>query len=1351
MRLRLHLVLPASAARHDTVVAAAPGTTVAQLRAALASCVDTDGLALHVAGHPVPDTARLGNPPLLDGATLTFAPDAPRPPTSALLALHVRTGPDTGHVFDLPPGEHLVGRSTDAPLRLDDPAVSRAHAVVQVRTRQVMVRDAGSTNATFLDDLLVGSQPVPLAAGQRLRVGGTTLVLHVPRELPAAARPDGKGHLLVNRSPCLASSPARTVLEFPQPPPEGTPPPLSWVAAVLPLALSVLLAGVLRSPTMLLLGLMSPVVLVGQWLVDRRGARRSRREALAGYADALAAAEDRLTEALARETALRHEHDPEPSLLLAMAAHPQSRLWERRASLDLRARVGLGQLPATTSCPGRPTPVVGPVPVDADLSSAGGLAVAGPRSTVLAAARALVGRTAVLYSPSEVQVLVVTTSEHRWEWEWVSRLPHFAGDRQEPPEALLAGLGALLTERAATPATPAWSAPRLLVVVDGVARWRPHPALSRALADGHRHGVHVLSLDEAVSWLPGESSTILDLTTDPATLRRGKEEAPVPVAVDALGLRWADRLAEALLPLRDAAPPASAARLPATVSLLDLLGLGEVDPDTVARGWMRFPRSTSFPIGADGEGPVVVDLAADGPHVLVGGTTGSGKSELLLALVAALAARNRPDELCFVLVDYKGGAAFAGCVDLPHVVGVVTDLDAELTERALVSLDAELKRRERLLAERRCPDLAAYSAAKRPQDPPMPRLVIVVDEFRSLSHDLPDFVAGLVRVASLGRSLGISLVVATQRPAGVVTADMRANLGLRIGLRMRDAVDSLDVLDAPDAARILEHAPGRGLLRSAASPLTGFQGALVTGRSPAQDTVTLVSFDGVPLAAPDAHADTDLARLVVAARGAASTLGIPRVPSPWLPPLPAVVPAHVLSGAPGTVALGLVDDPAQQTQGAYLWDWDAGPLAVTGPPRSGRTTALLTVAAQLGRPAADVHVYAVHTGDLEELESLPHVGAAVDLTDLSRLQRLLRLLTQPGPPADPPRVLLVDDWEAVAQALQDARQPALLDALVALVRRGHQHRLRAVVTGARVASSLTGAFGQRLLLQPADPVDLALAGVPVRTACGAVPPGRAIDVGWRRQVQLALAAAPATLAEGSDDAAPAAGSPSGGSRLAPPAVSRLPLRVSREQLVATDGVVTVGVGPQGPVGFRLEQGQRRVALLGRRGSGRTTALGTLALSLLRLGFPVAALSPADTDRREGWTLLGRLADVPVLRPDDVEDLVALRREHPTLALLVDDTDQLSGTRAETVVTEIARLVDQDRGFVAAASHPREAVERPGGLAGTLAGTSCGVLLGQLQPGDALALGVRELVPHGGSPGRAHIVQGGAAEVVQLAG
>src|SRR5215475_974860 len=335
-------------------------------------------------------------------------------------------------------------------------------------------------------------------------------------------------------------------------------------------------------------------------------------------------------------------------------------------------------------------------------------------------------------------------------------------------------------------------------------------------------------------------------------------------------------------------------------------------------GWSRRRRRQSWPggtpagVGASYDGPFGIDMRKDGPHGLVAGTTGSGKSELLQTIVASLAVANRPDEMTFVLVDYKGGSAFKDCVQLPHTVGMVTDLDAHLVERALVSLSAELTRREHILADAGAKDIEDYQflldrerrAGGRQRLEPMPRLLIVIDEFASMARDLPDFVTGLVNIAQRGRSLGIHLILATQRPSGVVSADIRANTNLRIALRVTDTVESADVIEAPDAAHITKATPGRAYVRLGHASLIPFQSARVGGRRPG----TAAAVTDRPWLAPVGWADlgrpeparpaarlreqeeiTDLKVLVEQVQRAVRGLHIPPQHSPWLPALPASV------------------------------------------------------------------------------------------------------------------------------------------------------------------------------------------------------------------------------------------------------------------------------------------------------------------------------------------------------------------------------------------------------------------------------------------------------------------------------
>jgi S-DNA-T family DNA segregation ATPase FtsK/SpoIIIE len=322
--------------------------------------------------------------------------------------------------------------------------------------------------------------------------------------------------------------------------------------------------------------------------------------------------------------------------------------------------------------------------------------------------------------------------------------------------------------------------------------------------------------------------------------------------------------------------------------------------------------------------------------------------------------------MTFVLVDYKGGSAFSDCAHLPHVTGMVTDLDAHLTQRALASLSAELTRRERVLAAAGAKDIEEYTerAGREPFRPPLPRLVIVIDEFASLVRDLPDFVTGLVGIAQRGRSLGIHLILATQRPSGVVSADIRANTSLRIALWVTDAAESADVIDASDAAQISRTTPGRGYARLGHASLVPFQAGRIGGRRPgvtatARPWLRATGWAGLGRPEPRRPEDPeypqdpedpagrqaedeaqsagsgDLRVLVAEIRRAAAGLGIPAQPSPWLAPLPPALllrdlPApsrpEGLAGQPeaghAPIPFGLIDLPRLQRQQPAAIDLD---------------------------------------------------------------------------------------------------------------------------------------------------------------------------------------------------------------------------------------------------------------------------------------------------------------------------------------------------------------------------------------------------------------------------------------------
>jgi DNA segregation ATPase FtsK/SpoIIIE, S-DNA-T family len=414
---------------------------------------------------------------------------------------------------------------------------------------------------------------------------------------------------------------------------------------------------------------------------------------------------------------------------------------------------------------------------------------------------------------------------------------------------------------------------------------------------------------------------------------------------------------------------------------------------------------------------------------------------------------NRPDAMTFVLIDYKGGSAFADCGRLPHTVGVVSDLDGHLTERALASLSAELKRREEILLQAGTKDIEDYWDARRADRglEPLPRLVLIIDEFASLVTELPDFVTGLVGIAQRGRSLGVHLILATQRPAGVVSADIRANTNLRIALRVTDAEESTDVIDDPSASWIAKATPGRCYVRSGAASPVQVQSARIGGRRPGTGPAggsaqvipvpwqglgrplpgTAVGAAGAGGDAAEGHGGsvdepnmtTDLSVLVNAIRAASAALGLPAQRSPWLAPLPEVVTqdalppvvarpvaarpvmarpvmASTVAASTGRdippLAYGLTDLPARQAREALTLDLvHGGHVVIAGAARSGRSTALRTIAGAAAQESpADLHIYGIDcgTGALLPLAGLPHCGAVVSRDQQDRMERLLATL-----------------------------------------------------------------------------------------------------------------------------------------------------------------------------------------------------------------------------------------------------------------------------------------------------------------------------------------------------------------------
>jgi DNA segregation ATPase FtsK/SpoIIIE, S-DNA-T family len=582
--------------------------------------------------------------------------------------------------------------------------------------------------------------------------------------------------------------------------------------------------------------------------------------------------------------------------------------------------------------------------------------------------------------------------------------------------------------------------------------------------------------------------------------------------------------------------------IPDSARLLDLIHMPDPAPELVLAAWQRRGRTTKVPIGIGADGPFILDLSADGPHGLVAGTTGAGKSELLQTLIAVLCVANRPDAMTFVLIDYKGGSAFKDCARLPHTVGMVSDLDGHLTVRALDSLGAELKRREELLLHAGAKDIEDYWDTKKlqPDLEPMPRLVLIIDEFAAMVAELPDFVTGLIDIARRGRSLGVHLLLATQRPAGVVSADIRANTNLRIALRVTSPDESADVIDTSDAAFIAKSTPGRCYIRSGASSPVAVQSARIGGRRPSTGPVTPTAqvvplpwrglgkaLPGVSSGGDEESMATDLAALVDAIAAANAKLGLGPQRRPWLEALPELITLGELpSAAPGRadiapIPYGVTDLPLRQARAPLALDFlHAGHVAVAGAARTGRSSLLRTLAGSVATLAspADVHIYGIDcgTGALLPVADLPHCGAVVTREQGDRVERLLSKLRNEiarrqqllaargfaglaeqraatsGADRLPWMLLLLDWWEGYVATFENLDYGRLIETLLQVLREGSAVGLRAVFTTDRTALiGQTGAiFGQRMIFRMTDRSDATLADIAERTLPAHQPEGR---------------------------------------------------------------------------------------------------------------------------------------------------------------------------------------------------------------------------------------------------------------------
>jgi S-DNA-T family DNA segregation ATPase FtsK/SpoIIIE len=1438
--LRLVVSTPGRPPR-DVEVSAAPESTLGGVVEALAHelGLDADGGLAAVrarSGERLRLDASLAASRLRHGDELVVAPEAVPIRVDghvrSRLELAVVGGPEAGRRLPLPPGDHTVGRTAE--LTVDDPALSAEHLRLLVgEAGTVSVVDCGSRNGTVVEGVtLAPEQARALEPGEVVQAGRTLLAVEPALEPGTLPLPDPDGSIPFNRPPRVNRPLRETVRPFPAPPgdPHRTRLPLG--ASLVPLALGLALYFATHIPTMLFFAALTPVMAVSTFVEDRRSGRKGFARQSRRYRRQLVDLNAELQVAREQEVAARRAASPSAAELARRAIARLPSLWERRA-VDpdfVSLRVGSTDLPAALSVrvePGgnerlraeaeelaRWYATVPAVPVALPLTELGAVGLCGATDGVAALGRWLVAQAAALHSPRELVIAAAVAEDALPGWDWLKWLPHAHSETSplsvglttgvDGARSLLEDLARLLRERRDTAEGTYGGAaqrplPFVLALVDETVA-PERPLVADVLGASAAGGVGIVWLGRERRDLPGECAGLVEF--DRATPRlevtdARTGEALADVTADGLPLDVARELALALAPMRDTSALRGGAAIPDRVALLYLLEAEEVTPGWVAERW-RAAGDTVAVIGAGAGSPFSVDLRRDGPHALVAGTTGAGKSELLQTLIASLAVTLPPTRLTFLLVDYKGGAAFKECVALPHTVGFVTDLDGHLAQRALVSLNAELRRRERILRDsgaKDLPDLERRDPERAPAS-----LVIVVDEFATLAKEVPEFVDGVVDVAQRGRSLGVHLVLATQRPGGVVSDNIRANTNLRIALRVSDANESSDVIGAPDSARIPRDRPGRAFARTGHEELTELQTAYVGGvsvrRGDAEGVVVReFRFEwgrARALAATDGAGETDLKRLVAAAAGAAEAQALPRQPSPWLPALEPVVTLESLPEPDGdstrAAVVGLLDEPAHQRQLPFTIDLESeGSVLVYGATGSGKTTFLRTLALSLARRVTpdDLNVYGLDfaTRGLQVLEALPHTGSVIAGEDEERTARLFSMLRTAmerrkvlfaqhgaftlseyrraarGEPL--PRILvLLDNYAGFAAAFERVNLGELVDALPRLVGDGRPLGVHFAISADRrgaVPNALAGIIPAKVVLRMADEDEYAALGIPLRTVRGAqLPAGRGFLQGGLELQAALLGDDPS--GEGQAAAAARLGAElRGRSRSVAPPIEPLPTRVQRSSLPVGDGGLSavLGLGDAELEPVTVDLAERHFLVCGPYRSGRSTALRTLCESLRGLDPVLLAPRRSPLAELDLWREAARgteACDELALR---LAQEVEARRgavSHEPLVVVIDDGEELAETLGGPALeTVVRRGRDLDVRVVAACE--RQAAQRAfTGWLRELRKEEHGLLLDPDPDVDGDILGVR--LPRRSNPvyppGRGYLVRRGAAELVQVA-
>ncbi len=893
---------------------------------------------------------------------------------------------------------------------------------------------------------------------------------------------ESKG-IIFSRPPRFLPEIPRGEVDIPSPPSNQSKPEINWLTILLPpfvmIGASVAMVILMnRNPIYVMISIVTTCVSIFISLLNATTQIKKYKKYVktrkTKYLQLITDLKTELDIGRQQQIAAMNEINPPPQDCLVRLTNVESTLWERTPAHSdfLSVRMGIGSVPTTLKPKyqkaqfsievdplqeepeklGKEFEMAHNVPVCLDLIKSEISGIAGTPEAVRELLKVIALQIITNHSYQDVKIVLVLKEEELKEWEWIKQVPHIWDDNLNVrfmicgPIIAHSTLGMIFEELKAREAkkddtkhTYQGLSQYLFIVTDS--ELLEEEPIAKYLYSGHAYmGVTAIFTSERKEFLPMNCKSVVTIQGKVGTYAYKESSKQIQFNIDQVATSDLEKASRIMAPIR-LKKSTNHFSLPKSITLLEMLQAKKVDEVDVISRWKnnKTYNGMGVPIGVRAGGELFnLDMQAyetsHGPHGLVAGTTGSGKSELLQSIIISLAVNFHPYDVVFVLIDYKGGGMADIFKGMPHLVGTITNLGGNQTNRALVSIKSELKRRQQIFSEYEVNNIDKYQklfhAGKAKE--PLPHLIMIADEFAELKAEQPEFMKELVSTARVGRSLGVHLILATQKPAGVVDDQIWSNSRFKICLKVQDEADSRDVIKRPDAARIKE--PGRGYIQVGNDEIfemfqSAFSGADYdpsgeSKKNKKEKKLFKIGLDGrkqqiYPLFQEHidkSEKDSQLKAMVNYITEVAKINGIEGLKGPWLPPLQETLYMDDLEGLVSAsvevqkqkwendkeeliATVGKVDDPKAQHQGELKLDFvNEGNLLIYGAAGSGKTILIETIIMSLAYKYSPQHfnfyVMDFGGGTLKKYVRLPHCGGVMGIEEEDKLYQFILFINR---------------------------------------------------------------------------------------------------------------------------------------------------------------------------------------------------------------------------------------------------------------------------------------------------------------------------------------------------------------------